>query len=752
MIYLEAPYMIVDGLTILRDHADPLQFYYFPSAPRLALQPDGTPAFLFLKYREDLTTLPEGAERGGGFLSFDVDLRVDEDTIASARRRIRRDMQLDADPRLAPIDYRSGRVRLLFLDFEEPPENPGEQPRPRPGEEPKPRFVERASYAATPSLYGHNRAAFSVQLSARGATLVEETLSARSSLIGVVYDLVFVGLRPAYDIRLFIDWDRVYKHVEENYQASFLFFSADINKAVDTLIEQQAIVIEVTSFGAGSADKDILAQKDEAKQFVLDMITDKFFAPSLNPEEAISATWYHELGQFAKNMRFGFVGYSKRDFTRTDEKTLTVNMRERSATERHIAPQGHLQGLLETLKDFPLSDFVREVDLRDPFFQQVRVEVVGGAAMATDAVDTVKVHIEYTTDGQPDPRDLLLEAADEKASAQWALDPRAGLNYRYRYQVLFKPDAPPGTDDTLSSAEVVTNETRLVINPRDLYTLHTAVVQAVDVDFERYAQVEVNLRYQDPVAKLELNETVLLSKGTESKTWRWRSRPGAPDTFDYRVTFYPRGAERIERPWLSSRDPAVIVEDPHQEELEITVSPAVDFSLVRRIMVELQYVDPANHVREHATLSFEKDEMKQWRIRLADVSKRSYRYRIIVQYRNNTVRQLPFVETEDLLLFVSDIVELTRTVLVRATGKPFNRAGLSKVRVLLSYKDSANGINASHEVVLTSLEDQAEWSFDIKNPDLRQYTYEAHYIKTTGFTSKQAPQQSSADQLMIPIA
>jgi hypothetical protein len=751
MIYLEPPYIIVDGLMILRDHADPLQYYYYPLAPRLALQPDGAPAFLFLKYREDLTSLPEGAEPGGGFLSFDVDLRVDEETLASARRRIRRDMNLDQDPRLAPIDYRAGKLRLLFLDFEEPPDEPEDEPRRRPDEEPQPRFVEQASYSATPALYGDNRAAFSVQLSARGATLVQETLDARSSLIGVVYDLTFVALRPAYDIRLFVDWDRVYEHFDENYQANALIFSVDISNAVDELIEDRAIVIDVISFGAGVNDRDILAQKDEAKQFVLDMITDELFTPSLNPEEAVGATWYHELSQAARSVRPTNFGYTRRNFTRTDQRTLTVNMRERSATERRIAPQGHLQGLLGTLQDFPLEDFVREIDLRDPFFQRVRVEVTGGAAMKTDKVDAVHVHLEYGPDGRAEASDVLIREAGKTEAVAWVLDEQAGLNYRYHFRVHFDPEAPPGAADMLVSPEYVTNATKLLIDPRKLYAMRKAEVQASGVDWTRYDQIEVNLRYSDAAAALELTETVLLQHDKLKQDWQWRTRPDAPAAFDYRVTFYPKVREPIRRDWQSSIDPAVIVGDALTEVMEVTVSSAGDFNLIRRIMVELRYSDPANNVREQKLLTFNGDEMQTWQVQLADPTLRRYTYRVIVQYQDNTIKQLPTVETDEMLIFVGDVFEQARTVTISAAGRPFNRASLSKVRVQLRYEDPANEVLETHETVLTSLDDSDEWRFNVKDPEIDRYTYEVHFIETTGFVTRQAPAQSSTDQLVIPI-
>src|SRR5688572_9635279 len=382
MIYLETPYLFEEGLVILRDHQDKRTFYYFPPAPRLALHPDGMPAFLFLKYADDPQDLPAGVEGGGGFLAFDCDLHVEPDRVDDAAKAVKKALSLDFTPILVPIDYRSGSVRLLLLDLDTSPPPPPPPPsgaapvkssiEPPPGKQ----FVLRASFSATPSLFGDNRATFNVELNKRGATLVEETLDMASSLIGIVYDLKFVGLKPGFNVNLKVDWKVVQHDIDERFQFNIPFLSVDIEKFVSELIDQRKIVFDVIRFAAGSDDAALNDRTDEAVQFVKAMITEKFFEPSLNPREGISERWWEQAGSFARSLHPSFSGYTRRDMTRIDMKSLDVNFREKTAVERRILPQGHLQGLTTVLQGHPRDLFIRSVKLDDDFFKTVKVDVV----------------------------------------------------------------------------------------------------------------------------------------------------------------------------------------------------------------------------------------------------------------------------------------------------------------------------------------------------------------------------------------
>ena len=69
MLYEAPPFYMINGVSIMRDHADPLQFYYMPLAPSFVTRKDGAidvPQMLLIKYRS--------ATRVGGFADFDVHL------------------------------------------------------------------------------------------------------------------------------------------------------------------------------------------------------------------------------------------------------------------------------------------------------------------------------------------------------------------------------------------------------------------------------------------------------------------------------------------------------------------------------------------------------------------------------------------------------------------------------------------------------------------------------------------------------
>ena len=40
MLYLKPPYYLINGVTLFRDHEDPLQWYFLPAAPKLTMLTD----------------------------------------------------------------------------------------------------------------------------------------------------------------------------------------------------------------------------------------------------------------------------------------------------------------------------------------------------------------------------------------------------------------------------------------------------------------------------------------------------------------------------------------------------------------------------------------------------------------------------------------------------------------------------------------------------------------------------------------
>lgn len=769
MIYFSPPFLSFNGLTIFKDNLDPLQFYYFPQQPVLALNPDGTPSFLFVKYRADLQTAPAGSEPGGGFLNFDVDMHVPDGIVTQTIGQIKEAMKLSATPRLVPIDFRRGTTRLIFLDAVDPTTvttGPTPAPVPQsapagtpdasgaaPAAPPPMVFVEKASYEASPSLYGDNRAAFSVQLTAEGATLVEETLDAPTSLIGIVYNLTFVGMRPAFQIDAKIDWNRVYDDVESDFSAGvhiFCFgFDTDIQNEVQKLIEQQVIQLNVISDAAGAADADIESEKNEAVAFVEKFIADTFFQPSI-PVKGQDSNWGSDASSLVNSLMPVHAGYTYKHMTRDDVKNLSIDFTEESATEMNIVPQGHLEGLLTVLQNYPRDQYVKEIDLNDPFFQTVAVDVIGGDAMTADNIDHIAVHLEYGAVGQTVPQDVILSAAGVPSHVQWALIQAVGLSYTYQYHVYFKTSSPPGLGTDLLSQVFTTNATKLIIDPRDLYGVQSLDIESVNMPWDRYAQVEVALKYTS--GTFTLQDTVMLTANQLTGSWVYRINDPTQTSYQYQLTFYPTGGSPIVQEWVTTSVPAVLVTDPLPSTLSVTMFPTGDFTKIMRIMATMNYEDDANGINETDLVIFNQpSDQKNWSVHIVNVNNRQYSYQVSVQYRDGTTKQFPPVPSTARMLFISDTFSVTNQVAISATGASFSDANLTKVTVALSYDDNANNLHDQQTFTLTSTTDTFGWKYLQLDPTLGSYQYQISYYTTDGFNRTNPQLTASTQTIVVPI-
>src|SRR6185295_12599927 len=87
-------------LYLFPDFSDPMTFYALPNFPHIAKMDGGAPAIRLLVYREDL----------------DVDLSWPPQLIEDARSKLRIEDQLAAKPRISPIFFSKGSVKLMLLD------------------------------------------------------------------------------------------------------------------------------------------------------------------------------------------------------------------------------------------------------------------------------------------------------------------------------------------------------------------------------------------------------------------------------------------------------------------------------------------------------------------------------------------------------------------------------------------------------------------------------------------------------------
>jgi len=339
MLFLKPPYYIIEGAAVYSDHANPRQFYYMPAMPKLStvfdptVGPNGAqiPQISLIKFRDV-------AAQGGGFLTFTVDLGIDQDRLDTIAAEYKRLAQLRDNPIPAPVQLESGTVQLMILGETTPAPPTTGQPPAQPSDDDR-RFVLKINppYASKPALYGDNPAIFSVQLDQDGVQLVEQTLFAAELMpIGVIYSLDFFALRPAYTVSVTADWNRVQTHFDESFNLDILFSSVQIDKVVDKLVEDRVIKIDVDSFlPEGEDGGSWVGRRDQAINDFKDMVIKSCFTPSIEPIKEEEDGWDKFLHTVDHLALLGAVGggaesakftYAKRDLTRIDQKTMNLTM------------------------------------------------------------------------------------------------------------------------------------------------------------------------------------------------------------------------------------------------------------------------------------------------------------------------------------------------------------------------------------------------------------------------------------------
>ncbi len=753
MLYLNPPFYIIEGVSVFPDHANPLQYYYLPLMPKLTMLQgtDGKPIpqIQLIKYRGDAGN--------GGFLNFDVNVGVEEPTLQKIRRELRQKMNLAAEPWLAPVPLVDGSVRLLLLG-----KQTGDTA-PTPGITPQ--FVLKIDQAAKPSLYGANQAAFSVALDQYGVTVMEQALQGEMSPIGVVYSLDYWALRPAYSVRLTVDWERVQTHLNERFAVNAVFVSTEIDKTVDELIENRTIVLEADTFiPEGEEESAVLGRRDQAVNEVREMITAAFFEPTIDPIKEAQDGWDRAAYLADRVSRMAVTGgwsslgsftYKKTDYTRIDRKKLNVNMSERTTVKRSIYPQGHLSGLCRPIQEqgLDLSRFIIPVDLNDPWFERRRLAVLSRANFEEDAISSINVQLNYGNT----PKNVLLEGSAARSDVQWASLVRQQAMERAvtaQYTVNFKGSNRTERPINVQSAPQVIHTDNLEINPREIYSLVHVPIVALSFPWERYPHIEVHLKYTDRANQIQMNDVLVLDKEHSDRTWKYFVLNPERTAFQHKLIYRAANHRDIETPFVETDEERITIRDPRPNKRTLAVVPSFDWAVVDRAFVDLTYRDPAHriHVEESFEFSPENPGSKTFHADLENPEVRQITYRVTVLFKGGHMVEIPPSVTSDRRIILRSDMRGHRIVTVRPQMTPFITRRLVELQVELRYTDDEAGLSFADLLTFRAADEVASFEFDYVDEQRVSYQYRYTYRYTNGLSRTTDWASIATELLQVPVA
>jgi hypothetical protein len=740
MLYLNPPYFVVNGVSVFPDDADPLQFYYLPMMPHLTMVAEPSGASLPQLQLIDYT----GSAGSGGFINFDVNLGIGSDVLAEVAQQVQRQLNLSAQVRLSPVMFVDGAVKLVLLGAQSadppPATGPGSSA-PSSAAGPgataataaasQPRFVIKIQNAAKPALYGDNQATFSVQLDQYGVSILEQAMKGEMSPIAVIYSLDFLGLRPAFNVRITADWNRVQTYLDTQYSGGFLFFSSDIEKTVDKLIESKVITIDESTYTTeGDLGTAAGSDRDRAVAECYELVKTNFFESSLPPPDPNKPDDWDKAEQAYRNisdmaLTGGAAGaacfsYRNIDLTRTDQKSLNFNVTERTTVQRTIYPQGHLSGLLNTLSQsgIGLEQFIVRVDLDNPYFQRRQVSVTTHADFQADSIASIDVNMTYNNI----VKSVTLTAAAPQGSADWTsllVNGQMSMPVSYTYTVNFKDvdtTQRPGqlTSDTLAAVG------NIDIEPRgQLYDVTVIPVRAFGLPWDRYPSVEVECQYIDAANGINQQPSAILTSQNTEVDWSLFLRDTTLRTFSYRLTFTLATGGTSTTAWIKTSDATINIADPFPAKVGLTVLAALDWSVFSQALVFVAYPSKEKATTQQTyTLTQSAPTAPAFLAERQDASQIFIYYEARLIRTNGQMWTIPGSVISDAYLVLQDGMKGHQVTVVQPEAIDFATKHVTQINVQLRYVDPSNSINVTQSLVLNSKGDTRTFAYDYVNPQI----------------------------------
>jgi hypothetical protein len=761
MLYLNPPYYVIDGVSLLPDHVDELQYYFSPLEPHLSTIDDAStgqsiPKIQVIKFAGRSSST--GDLVNGGFLDFDCNLGIEPDRLAEIAEQLRGEAGLSDLPRLAPIPLIGGSVRMMLFGKETPKEDTGLPGRPPSSDEelPGPEFVLKISHYAKPSLYGNNQAAFSVRLDQEGVTILEHALQGELSPIGVVYTLQYVGLRPAHNIRVEADWDRVQTHLEESEKVNVpLIASSQIDEVVDELVEERIITIESDLLVADGDDTSGATGRYEAAlNQVRELVFENFFEPSLEPMPRETGDGIDDFGRVMRTIAThgatSFWEKKKVDLTRIDRKRLNINMSERTSVIREIHPQGHLSGIARTIAEqgLDLERFIISVPLDDDFFARRTVRVIPRADFATDMIQSINVSLDY----EGDVRNAVFDAATGEQTVEWPSSLESGqmrADVTVSSEVTFGTAAIGRPRTIVSKPETIRGEV-VEISPRaDIpYELRWVAFNVVDFPWDLYHTAEVHCEYIDEANGIDIRNQYGLTNEQHTGAWPVFAIDPAKRTVRYRLIHHGYDGRDWESDWLETDDDQIRIGDPFSNRLsvDIVVPTALFTTQLDRAFVDVSYDDPSNdvHKRESFELSAQDSSTKRFTVELLDPARREVTFKVSMILADGSVVDIPESTTAQNRILVSPQMRGHRTVRITTDGGDLEAAGIRSIRVETLYERADAGLRFAGDVTLTATNPRGSFEFDFATDAQYQYRVTHQFAnglsRDTGWVPGSAPE------------
>ena len=718
---------MIEGVTVYPDIDKWWVYYLLPSQPNFRRNGNGDPNFSFFKYRFPVDR-PDGSV-GGGYVLFDVAFIVPPEKLDPIRTVVQRQVDAEAsrrrvDPKpveFGTLPYSDGSCELIIAGADGA-------------------LVQKVQNSGKPSLYGENTATFGVELTAEGATFFEQAMQSQGPSIGIQYSLTTTAKLPPIKAFAHFHAHKFYSfHQTVDTTDRFWFWQEDKRKERirEFARDDENVTMEFES--GGVTDPAVVQQ---VKQFIMDTTT-----------AAIERKILAEILPVPDDKRKLPDGIDdmKVDISSRKISNFTLRFTDKLAVDWTIHPNGPLPAF-STLRDadgnpYAWSDFARTIDLNDPEFQKLRVDVRANADFADLPIHSVEVKLDYAGRQMPNLEpdapegEVVLTSPDDLGKFAAFLE-NGSQEYTYSYQVNYT-----NQQRIYQSETITTNEGNLTIGIADVGILDVRIAVG-DINWNDVTSALVVFTYEDtgvdPIEhQFTLNANNLNHRITEVIFEPMRQN------YKYQVKYFMKDGSEVLSDVMESRAPNLFINDVFSATRTISVNGVGDFNAqIANVFVDLLYDDAANN--HHATRSVvlnAGNPMNRWLLPVISATGGELSYSGTVTFKDGTSDVIPRTVAESDTILLPKPADAFLEVMILPDLVDWSAIRLATVK--LTHTDPETGMPSTKTFVFSPAKNQMQtWKVPLKNAADISYSYTITYFMTSGGQQVVGP-DTSTDQTIV---
>jgi hypothetical protein len=438
LVRLEEGSQTINGVQLLQDYQDPKRYYYVPTVPRLAQNPDGSFQLLCMKY------VDVGGKSSGGLFHALIDFTLPDEAVRDLQSKLQKRMPgaviMGMVP-LVPPDGSSGEATAGFSVVSAILKNQS--------------FTQSTISSGRAPLTPGSRAAIAAILTPPGATLLFDSLTQSASDVSVAVSGTFEAAVVGFSAKITAEYSSVTRHFSEFRNKQSGFTRETLRKEVDDLRKSGVIKVEVldrsatlTGFKANEMNAIVDVVTTRLSEAIFDQKPGIVPAPA-GDDSSISIPGRQEKGFLGTLL----TGSGSREYVSDQQFFLKerieakqgkfeVLLTKSGTVKVPVYSAGNLRLQHDALKEDPR--YFRTVNLADSAFElrEVFFQVDPDTASAfNDTINYVTVSMRKTYSDNPETVRQLTFTADKvkNGAAPLSLNyPRLGepsgkaMDYEYR--------------------------------------------------------------------------------------------------------------------------------------------------------------------------------------------------------------------------------------------------------------------------------------------------------------------------------